>query len=283
MSVIAKVFDIEINEDDLALEIKRQLATSVCSDEDKTSILNRMIDNLVLYYHAIQEGVTCDDDEFDMEFLELLGTIDNTEDEPNLTSDEAEKLERSLRQKIVIRKYIETLCQNAISISDNELLAFYNDQKEVFFKPEAIRASHILIKAETPDARELAVSIRAKMKNLEDFKSICPEASGCPSNIRCGDLGFFPKGRMIPEIENVAFSLGVGDISDVFSSAYGYHILVVTDKVPPAPVPFEEIKDSLRIRLTQLEREFFLLRHIQDLRKKSAESISVLDTGILGS
>lgn len=277
MSVIAKVYGIEISDEDLAMEINQRFSSCECVETDRQTVLNRLIDNLVIYHSALEQGITCTDDEFDMEFLDLLGEIDNTEGSPSLSSDEAEKLENSLRRKIVIRKYIETLCQNAIKISDEDLLAFYTDQKDVFFKPEAVRASHILIKADKPDARELANSIRSSIASIDEFKSICPSTSGCPSNIRCGDLGYFPKGRMIAEIENIAFALEIGQISDVFSSSWGYHILVVTDKVLAAPVPFEEIKDSLRIRLTQLEREFFLLRHVQELRKQSEANIMIIN------
>lgn len=83
---------------------------------------------------------------------------------------------------------------------------------------------------------------------------------------------------MIKELEDAAFGLEVGEISDIIHSRYGFHILMVTDKKVQRTVAFEEIRDSLKSRLLQLEREFYLIRHVNGLRKSYQNQIRILDS-----
>ena len=103
--------------------------------------------------------------------------------------------------------------------------------------PGHIRASHILIShAGAPrtqatrskeEAVELAGEILARIKAGEDFEDLARRYSDCPTaqNEKCGDLGFFDKGKMVKPFEDAAFALEVGEISDVVETKFGYHII----------------------------------------------------------
>jgi parvulin-like peptidyl-prolyl isomerase len=103
--------------------------------------------------------------------------------------------------------------------------------------PGNIRASHILISyAGAPrtqatrtkeEARQLAEEILAKLKAGEDFEDLARLYSDCPSAKaeRCGDLGFFSKGKMVKPFEDAAFALDVGKISGIVETQFGYHII----------------------------------------------------------
>jgi len=89
-----------------------------------------------------------------------------------------------------------------------------NDLREV-------RVSHILV-----SSKEAAEEILAQIKKGEDFASLAKEYSTDPgSKTKGGDLGYFALGRMVPEFEEAAFSLKVGEVSDPVKTNYGYHIL----------------------------------------------------------
>ncbi len=276
MEIIARVFDIEITDADL---LREHRSPSTKAEEDNSTrllILNRLIDRYLLLHEAIAAGITVDEEEYDSALLDKLSETESEGSAYPLSIEEAQELEKLIRRQVLIRKYIQNMCLNSRDIDEEELLRFYDDQKEVFRTPELVRASHILILSGSPGAEQKAKDIRAAIHSSEDFNnSICKD-SDCPSNQQCGDLGFFPRGRMIKEIEDVAFSLAIGQVSDVFSSPYGYHILLVTDRTEPSSVPFGEIKDSLRSRLIMLEREFFLLRHVQQLREQNKDNIVIL-------
>jgi parvulin-like peptidyl-prolyl isomerase len=103
--------------------------------------------------------------------------------------------------------------------------------------PGHIRASHILISyAGAPrteavrtkeEAANLADEILEKLRAGEDFEDLARRYSDCPTarSEKCGDLGFFAKGKMVKPFEDAAFALKVGEVSDVVETDFGYHII----------------------------------------------------------
>ncbi len=87
------------------------------------------------------------------------------------------------------------------------------------------RASHILVKD-----RALAQQLLIKIKQGANFESIARDYSTCPSKSQGGDLGWFGPGKMVPAFEHACKNLGVGSISDVVQTQFGYHIIKVTGK-----------------------------------------------------
>lgn len=87
------------------------------------------------------------------------------------------------------------------------------------------KASHILIKD-----RGLAQQLWQRVKQGASFEGLAREFSTCPSKSSGGDLGWFGTGKMVPAFESAVKKLGVGSISDVVSTQFGYHIIKVTGK-----------------------------------------------------
>ncbi|MBX2861003.1 MAG: peptidyl-prolyl cis-trans isomerase [Vampirovibrio sp.] len=88
-----------------------------------------------------------------------------------------------------------------------------------------VRASHLLVETEA----ELE-QCRQEIENGTPFAEVAQRVSRCPSGERGGDLGFFTRGKMVPEFEQAAFRLPVGQISDPIKTQFGYHLLVVTEQ-----------------------------------------------------
>ncbi|HWP68743.1 MAG TPA: peptidylprolyl isomerase [Rectinemataceae bacterium] len=87
------------------------------------------------------------------------------------------------------------------------------------------RASHILVKD-----RNLAQELLKRIKQGANFESLAREQSTCPSKSSGGDLGWFGPGKMVAQFEYACKSLGVGSISDVVQTQFGYHIIKVTGR-----------------------------------------------------
>jgi parvulin-like peptidyl-prolyl isomerase len=109
-------------------------------------------------------------------------------------------------------------------------------------KAEQVHARHILVATE-----EEARSLLTQLQSGADFTTIARQYSLDPSTKESGgDLGFFPRGTLVvPEVEDVAFSLSVGQISDVVRSAMGFHIVQVVERVQDMPLT-EESWQALR-------------------------------------
>lgn len=155
-----------------------------------------------------------------------------------LTIDE---LKENLEMGIRINKLIEPY----ISISQEEIQNFFTENKSELDKKEEVRASHILV-----DTKEEADEVKGKLDSGEDFAKLAEEYSKDGSKDVGGDLGYFTKGRMVPEFEEAAFSLEIGKISEPVKSEYGYHIIKVVEKVEGKDAILEdfidEIEDNLR-------------------------------------
>ncbi|WP_179295542.1 peptidylprolyl isomerase [Bacillus sp. FJAT-45350] len=108
---------------------------------------------------------------------------------------------------------------------------------------EVVRASHILVEDE-----ETVAEVLEKLEAGEDFASLAEEYSTDPgSAAQGGDLSYFTRGKMVPEFEEVAFTLEEGEISEPVESQFGYHIIKVTEK----DVSVDELPEAQRAEIIQ--------------------------------
>lgn len=149
--------------------------------------------------------------------------------------------------------------------SDEKALAMartmYKVQAADFAEPEQVRIRHILILVKDPSedaaakakAQELLTQVRAG----GDFAALAKQNPGDPGSAeKGGDLGFFAKGRMVPEFETAAWALQKpGDTSEVIKTQFGYHVLQLVGRKPAGQKPFEEVQEALVAKVRQTEQQ----------------------------
>lgn len=149
-----------------------------------------------------------------------------------------EDYKKDLAMDIKIKKLLEP----KISITEEEMKAYFEENKEDFAKEKQVRARHILVENE-----EKANEIIAKLKSGEDFAELAKQYSiDVATKEKGGDLGFFAKGAMVKEFEEAAFSLKVGEISSPVKTQYGYHIIKVEEIKEAKEAIYEESKDEIK-------------------------------------
>jgi foldase protein PrsA len=143
------------------------------------------------------------------------------------------KTEEELRKVIKRDLILFKMATKDIEVSDEDLENFYQTLVD---QEGQVKASHILIKVEQGAseedknaAKQKAEEVLVKAKAGEDFAELAKTYSEGPSGPNGGELGFFTKGKMVPEFEAAAFSLNKGEISDLVLTDFGYHIIKVTD------------------------------------------------------
>jgi peptidyl-prolyl cis-trans isomerase C len=167
--------------------------------------------------------------------------------------------------------------------SEQEVRLFYDNNSERFQQPERVRASHILLtvnKDETDAARAQkkaeAQRILGELKKGADFAEAARKYSGCPSKEQGGDLGYFERGRMVPEFEAAAFGLKTGQLSGIVETQFGYHIIKVTDHSKASTVPFDQAKQNIEQYLAQQKKQQSLTAYFDSLR--SASKLEYIDS-----
>ncbi len=125
--------------------------------------------------------------------------------------------------------------------------ATYKSNPKRFDLPEETRARHILIRLETADAKTKATEILTELQKGADFSAIAKEKSQDPgSATQGGDLGWFPKGRMVSSFEDALSKLNKpGELSGVVETQFGFHVIKFEERKSPGIRSFEEVKDVL--------------------------------------
>jgi peptidyl-prolyl cis-trans isomerase D len=145
--------------------------------------------------------------------------------------------------------YVDTVKQRSfVTVSNDELKQYYDQHQSEYNLPERVTAQHILFKTQgkTPEETETiknkARGVLERAKKGEDFAGLAKQFSeDDASKVSGGDLGSFTRGQMVPEFDNVAFSLGPGAISDLVQTQFGIHIIKVVSKQEARARPLQEL------------------------------------------
>jgi peptidyl-prolyl cis-trans isomerase D len=141
-----------------------------------------------------------------------------------------------------------------VAVPPNDVQRYYNDNIEQYQTPEQVRARHILLNTAGKDeaaVRKQAEAILAQVKGGADFAALAQKVSEDEgSKVNGGDLGFFGRGRMVPEFETAAFMMEPGQISDLVKSQFGFHIIKVEEKRPAATQTLDQVRPQIQQTLT---------------------------------
>jgi peptidyl-prolyl cis-trans isomerase C len=190
------------------------------------------------------------------------------------------EVKNEFRKGMGYRKLMENLWAEKVKVSDEDVKGYYDGHPKEFEVPEQVRASHILVSTEpkdpNADPNQVKVAAKAKIEKLlkqvkdgGDFAAIAKDNSDCPSAAKGGDLGTFPRGKMVPPFDAAAFALKVGDVSDIVETQFGYHIIKVTERKDASVTPFEEAKAGITERLSAEKRNAATKQYIQGLKDKA--------------
>ncbi len=143
-----------------------------------------------------------------------------------------------------------------VQITEDQLYDYYDDHRREYVQEEEVRARHILAKVPEGASEKVDQEAKKKMEGLlsrvkagGDFAKLAQENSDCPSSSKGGDLGFFGRGQMAKPFEDAAFSLKVGEISDVIKTEFGYHIIKVEERKEAQTREFDQVTDEVRTKL----------------------------------
>lgn len=162
----------------------------------------------------------------------------------NLYETEPEfKAELAKLKENLLVNYAGNKVISAVTVSDKEIEAYYEENKNQFGSGKTVNASHILV-----DSEEKALEILAAIKSGEiSFEDAAKAHSSCPSGQRGGNLGDFGQGQMVPEFDSAVFSMEVGEITETpVKTQFGYHLIKLNAKNEESIPSLEEVKPQLK-------------------------------------
>lgn len=232
-AVVAKVGDTEIHQSDLDAAISTldpQLGQ--LSDEQKrVAALSGTIDMKLLAKSASDEK------------------LDQT---PEYKARMAQIAERELHNAYFKKHVVDV-------VTADDVKARYEKEIATLPKQEEVHARHILLKTE-----DEAKAVIAELDAGKNFIELAKEKSTDPNKSEGGDLGYFGKGRMVPEFETAAFAMEKGTYSKApVKSQFGYHVILVEDKRDAPPPPFEQVEPQVR-QLVMRDKYVELLNKAKD-------------------
>ncbi len=162
---------------------------------------------------------------------------------------EVQKTIKTLIREMTAKALIEALTKQEIMdkvlVTDEEAKAYYDENKEEFEIKEMVQVRHIMVATE-----EEALEVRKQLEEGADFTEIAGEKSTDQITAKKGgELGYFERGKMVAELEEVCFNMKVGEISDPVKTDYGYHIVNLEDKKEAGMREFYEVSDDIKKKL----------------------------------
>ncbi|MFQ5692964.1 MAG: peptidylprolyl isomerase, partial [Nitrospinota bacterium] len=179
-------------------------------------------------------------------------------------------------EEILIRKVVNIEVRSRVSVTTEEVRAYYDANLSEFMPPERLRARHILFLApvnasdEVETARRKAAeAVLAKIRAGADFGEMAKRYSQDPSAARGGDLGVIRRGEVLPNFERVLFAMKPGEVSEVVRTRAGFHIIQLIERLPRKPKPFRRAESEIRNKLFRKKGSVRFRRWMEELKKRA--------------
>lgn len=267
----------------------------------KQRVVNELIVKALIDSEIDKRGIKVSNSDVENGIKEIIEKVGSKEQLDTILKQNGvapSQFKKDIAEQVRIEKLAEQLGDS--NITDADAKSFYDKNIDKFKYPDQVRASHILIIANSKDL-DAAVRAENKDKELSDdevraladkklaekrkkieeihrtltndltqFAKIAKEQSEDPgSAVKGGDLGFFPKGRMVPEFEKVAFSIKPNTLSGIVRTSYGYHVILVTDRKAAGQEPYEKVKDSIKTYLKKEKQIKYVDDLVESLKKNA--------------
>lgn len=226
--------------------------------------LDALIDKELLWQEARKRGVEISDEVVQRQVEQTRQAIGGAEVFARRLEDagfdEATYIDYT-RRELAAQQVFADLVQTA-EPDEKQVRAFYEKHRAEMSTPEQIQARHILVKvpqgadAATVEAARLRLEeMRVKISQGEDFASVARAGSEDASATEGGELGYFPRGRMMPEFEAAAFALAPGAVSAPVRTPLGWHLIDVQNHQEAADVSESQGLEMVRAYLARQQKD----------------------------
>jgi peptidyl-prolyl cis-trans isomerase C len=242
----------------------------------KRDLLERMIDTRLLLQEARRKRIVLDPNvaEASLDLARREYPPGGLEEELLKKGKSVEAYLKDTGSSLLLRKLLKREVVDRIAVSREEVEKYYEEHRDQFRKPEEVRVRQIVTRTE-----EEAEKLRKEIMRGASFEELARKHSLGPEAKKGGDLGYFPRGRMPPAIEEACFKLWSSHVSRVAVSPYGFHLFQLVDRRPARELTLEEAGEEIERKLVDEKTREAETYYIRSLREKASiqRDLSLLD------
>lgn len=229
----------------------------------RRAALDTLIDRELLWQEAVKRGVVISDATVQAQVEQTRQAIGGADKFAQRLSDagfDEPGFVEYTRRELAAQQVFAELTKGSAP-DEQQVRAFFAEHRAEMSRPEQIQARHILVKvpagadAATVEAARLRlVEMQEKIRQGADFASVARSGSEDSSASDGGDLGYFARGRMLPEFDAAAFALTPGAVSEPVRTAVGWHLIILENHLRAADVPEEQGLETVRALLARQQQ-----------------------------
>jgi len=231
-----------------------------------------VIERVLINQEAKKNGEKIPESEIESALAKIKEQYENEEQlYKELGVKDDEEIKGHIELQMRVEQKLNEVCRDLPKPSQADIQEYYEKNTEQFKTAESARIAHIVKYVNWQTDEETAYNTmrqaQDELKNAAAFEAIVDKYTDCGDS--GGDLGNVVKGQMVEEFEDVVFNLGVGQVSDVFRTRFGFHIAKVYDRKPAAVRELKDAKDEIVNVLEQQIRGEAVDKFIDGLKDKA--------------
>lgn len=242
----------------------------------KAEALETMINQAYKVNYALDNKMSIDKKIIDNHIEGLKKKFKNEKEfKVALGEENIKDLRASIERTLLAEKAEELAVLKNINVTDADIRAYYEANKQMYKRPKQFKASHILIKVNPASNSEERVTLEKKSQELakkaksgEDFYNLAYYNSDDRSKYVGGDLGYFHEGQTVPEFEDALKKMKPGEVSGPIKSMYGWHIIKLVEVNEARQLEFDDTKVKIREQLEKTTKEKLFNSWMADLKSK---------------
>ncbi len=228
-----------------------------------------VIERVLLNQEVKKDGDKIPSDEVEAVIAGLKGPYQNQQElykDFNVENDE--KLKEVIELEMRVERKLNDLGNVLPKPTQADIEQYYLQNQEQLKSAEQVKIAHIVkyVDWRTDEAAALDAITKAheELDGGAAFEVVVDKYTDCSD--KGGDLGYVTKGQLVEEFEDVVFNLGVGQVSDIFRTRFGFHVAKVYDRKPGAVPSLREIKQQIVDELTKQMRQNAIDKFLDQLR-----------------
>jgi parvulin-like peptidyl-prolyl isomerase len=177
-------------------------------------------------------------------------------------SDRFKRITSEVIKTMLAEEYTNEKIISRVTITEEDAELYYQTHKEEFRNPEGIVASFVWIKTFVDDTQDkknekkrTAEEMRGRLAAGELFSPVADRMKKELVDVQVTENEYLPRGRLVPEVEDVVFKLGTGKVSPVIPIDEGFLVFKIYDKVPSTYNTYDEVRENIFEKLGLMERQ----------------------------